>query len=34
MDQAIMREGGVHNLPLNALQNACLLRGETFTNTI
>ncbi|KAH8301272.1 hypothetical protein KR018_010136 [Drosophila ironensis] len=27
MDQAIMREGGVHNLPLGPLRYACYLRG-------
>ncbi|CAG9761585.1 unnamed protein product [Ceutorhynchus assimilis] len=27
MDRAIMREGGVHNLPLEALRKACYLRG-------
>ncbi|CAH0547408.1 unnamed protein product [Brassicogethes aeneus] len=27
MDKAIMREGGVHNLPIDALRNACLIRG-------
>nr|AEE62307.1 unknown [Dendroctonus ponderosae] len=27
MDKAILREGGVHNLPLNALSKACYIRG-------
>ncbi|RZB39856.1 LETM1 domain-containing protein 1, partial [Asbolus verrucosus] len=27
MDKAIMREGGVHNLPIDALKNACFIRG-------
>lgn len=27
MDKAIIREGGVHNLPIEALKNACYLRG-------
>lgn len=27
MDQAIGREGGVHNMPLNALRQACYIRG-------
>lgn len=29
MDKAIIREGGVHNLPTDALRKACLLRGIT-----
>lgn len=28
MDRAIMREGGVHNLPLAALSKACYIRGN------
>lgn len=28
MDKAIMREGGVHNLPIDALRHACYIRGE------
>lgn len=28
MDKAIMREGGVHNLPSDALRNACFIRGR------
>lgn len=28
MDRAILREGGVHNLPLEALRNACYIRGN------
>lgn len=28
MDKAILREGGVHNLPLNALSKACYIRGK------
>jgi hypothetical protein len=27
MDNAILREGGVHNMPAEALRNACLIRG-------
>ncbi|KAJ8922143.1 hypothetical protein NQ315_004078 [Exocentrus adspersus] len=27
MDKAIMREGGVHNLPVDALRKACFIRG-------
>lgn len=27
MDQAICREGGVHNMPLESLRNACYIRG-------
>lgn len=27
MDRAILREGGVHNLPTDALRKACLIRG-------
>ncbi|KAF7279751.1 hypothetical protein GWI33_006781 [Rhynchophorus ferrugineus] len=27
MDKAIMREGGVHNLPVDALRTACYIRG-------
>lgn len=27
MDKATMREGGVHNLPTDALRKACLVRG-------
>ncbi|XP_063910700.1 LETM1 domain-containing protein 1 isoform X2 [Zophobas morio] len=27
MDRAIIREGGVHNMPIEALRNACLIRG-------
>lgn len=27
MDQAIGREGGVHNMPLESLRNACYIRG-------
>ncbi|KAL1516613.1 hypothetical protein ABEB36_000502 [Hypothenemus hampei] len=32
MDKAIMREGGVHNLPLKALSQACFIRGLNPTN--
>ncbi|XP_018565096.1 LETM1 domain-containing protein 1 [Anoplophora glabripennis] len=32
MDKAIMREGGVHNLPIDALKNACFIRGLNPTN--
>lgn len=28
MDRAILREGGVHNLQLDALRNACFIRGN------
>ncbi|KAJ8932591.1 hypothetical protein NQ318_023373 [Aromia moschata] len=27
MDKAIMREGGVHNLPVEAMRNCCYIRG-------
>lgn len=27
MDQAISREGGIHNMPLESLRNACYIRG-------
>ncbi|XP_060520527.1 LETM1 domain-containing protein 1-like isoform X2 [Cylas formicarius] len=27
MDQAILREGGVHNMPMKALQKSCYIRG-------
>ena len=27
MDKAICREGGVHNMPLEPLRNACYMRG-------
>lgn len=27
MDKAILKEGGVHNLPTDALRKACLIRG-------
>lgn len=30
MDRAIMREGGIHNLPLAALNKACYIRGNVF----
>lgn len=32
MDRAIMREGGVHNLPLAALSKACYIRGLNTSN--
>ncbi|XP_030750081.1 LETM1 domain-containing protein 1 [Sitophilus oryzae] len=32
MDKAIMREGGVHNLPSEALKTACYIRGLNPTN--
>ncbi|XP_072399760.1 LETM1 domain-containing protein 1 isoform X2 [Diabrotica undecimpunctata] len=32
MDKAIMREGGVHNLPIDALKKACYIRGLNPTN--
>lgn len=28
MDRAIMREGGIHNLPTDALRKACFIRGK------
>lgn len=28
MDKAIMREGGVHNLPIDALKKCCYIRGQ------
>lgn len=28
MDKAIMREGGIHNLPGEALKKACYIRGK------
>lgn len=27
MDRAIVKEGGIHNLPTDALRKACLIRG-------
>lgn len=27
MDKAIIREGGTHNMPIEALKNACYIRG-------
>lgn len=30
MDLAILREGGVHNLPIEALRMSCYIRGEKF----
>lgn len=27
MDRAIVREGGVHNLPTDVLRKACFIRG-------
>ncbi|XP_060520436.1 LETM1 domain-containing protein 1 isoform X2 [Cylas formicarius] len=32
MDRAIMREGGVHNLPQEALRNSCYIRGLNPSN--
>lgn len=32
MDLAIRREGGVHNLPVDALELACYIRGLNTTN--
>lgn len=32
MDNAIKREGGVHNMPTDALRNACFLRGLNAAN--
>lgn len=32
MDLAIRREGGVHNMPIDALARACYLRGLNSTN--
>lgn len=32
MDKAIIREGGVHNMPIDALKNACVIRGLNPTN--
>lgn len=29
MDRAVMREGGVHNLPIDVLRRSCLVRGTT-----
>lgn len=28
MDKAILREGGVHNLPVEALKKCCYIRGK------
>lgn len=32
MDQAIVKEGGVHNMPMEALKHSCYLRGLNPTN--
>lgn len=32
MDKAIKREGDVHNMPIDALRNACFLRGLNAAN--
>lgn len=32
MDLAIVREGGVHNMPVDALRNACFMRGLNAAN--
>lgn len=32
MDLAIMREGGVNNLPRTALKNSCYIRGKQEMN--
>lgn len=32
MDRAIRREGGVHNMPADALRNACFFRGLNAAN--
>ncbi|KAL3285063.1 hypothetical protein HHI36_019187 [Cryptolaemus montrouzieri] len=32
MDSAIMREGGIHNLPVEALRTSCYIRGLNPTN--
>lgn len=32
MDQAILKEGGLNNLPVDVLRNACLIRGIYYLN--
>lgn len=32
MDCAITREGGVHNMPVDALRNSCFMRGLNAAN--